>query len=157
VQQLISYYKIEDIENEKLRSLSSLPELASLEISTEYLDQTHLSLPELVSLEISAEYLDKMHFRKPPELENEGGGEGGSMERVSVETQVALLRGALSPSNSVVSITESIATRIYREEYGRILNDYSDVYRLPADEEEWERIGVFQFVSICSIRRRLSI
>jgi hypothetical protein len=62
-----------------------------------------------------------------------------------------------SPSRSVMSITESIATRIYREEYGRILNDYSDVYRLPADDEEWERLGVFQFISICSIRRRLPI
>jgi len=30
--------------------------------------------------------------------------------------------------------------QIYRQEYGRNLNNYSDVYRLPADEEELERL-----------------
>ncbi|KAH6905027.1 Gti1/Pac2 family-domain-containing protein [Coprinopsis sp. MPI-PUGE-AT-0042] len=40
-QHLISYYKIEDVENGRLRTPSSLPELASLEISPEYLDKTH--------------------------------------------------------------------------------------------------------------------
>lgn len=29
----------------------------------------------------------------------------------------------------------------YKKEYGRDLNNYSDVYRLPADEEELERLG----------------
>ncbi|EAU83455.1 cAMP-independent regulatory protein [Coprinopsis cinerea okayama7 len=40
-QHLISYYKIEDVEQGRLRTPSSLPELASLEISPEYLDKTH--------------------------------------------------------------------------------------------------------------------
>ncbi|RXW19328.1 hypothetical protein EST38_g6524 [Candolleomyces aberdarensis] len=44
-----------------------------------------------------------------------------------------------SPS-SVISITESLETRIYRYEHGRSLNNYSDVYRLPADEEELSRL-----------------
>jgi len=30
--------------------------------------------------------------------------------------------------------------QIYKQEYGRNLNNYSDVYRLPADEEELERL-----------------
>ncbi|RXW12507.1 hypothetical protein EST38_g13345 [Candolleomyces aberdarensis] len=47
-QHLISYYKIEDVENGRLRSPSSLPELASLEISAEYLDKTHFRNPPKV-------------------------------------------------------------------------------------------------------------
>jgi len=31
--------------------------------------------------------------------------------------------------------------QIYRQEYGRGLNNYSNVYRLPADEEEFDRLG----------------
>ncbi|KAF8910024.1 S-adenosyl-L-methionine-dependent methyltransferase [Gymnopilus junonius] len=41
---------------------------------------------------------------------------------------------------SVVSVTESMQAHIYRQEYGRNLNNYSDVYRLPADEEELDRL-----------------
>ncbi|PPR06142.1 hypothetical protein CVT26_005364 [Gymnopilus dilepis] len=41
---------------------------------------------------------------------------------------------------SVLSVTESMQANIYRQEYGRGLNNYSDVYRLPADEEELERL-----------------
>ncbi|KAL6307712.1 hypothetical protein BKA93DRAFT_823062 [Sparassis latifolia] len=37
---LISYYKVEDIEQGRLRAPSKLPELASLDISPEYLDKT---------------------------------------------------------------------------------------------------------------------
>ncbi|KAF7983611.1 hypothetical protein HWV62_20526 [Athelia sp. TMB] len=48
-QHLISYYKIEDVENGRLRCPSSLPELACLDISPEY--------------------LDKEHFRNPPKVE----------------------------------------------------------------------------------------
>ncbi|KAA1470745.1 hypothetical protein DENSPDRAFT_72615 [Dentipellis sp. KUC8613] len=48
-QHLISYYKIEDVEQGRLRSPSAYPELASLDISPEYLDKTH--------------------FRNPPKLE----------------------------------------------------------------------------------------
>lgn len=38
-QHLISYYKVEDVEQGRLRCPSSYPELASLEISPEYLDK----------------------------------------------------------------------------------------------------------------------
>ncbi|TFK38504.1 Gti1/Pac2 family-domain-containing protein [Crucibulum laeve] len=49
-QHLISYYKIEDVENGRLRAPSSLPELASLEISAEYLDKTHFRNPPKVEM-----------------------------------------------------------------------------------------------------------
>lgn len=47
-QHLISYYKIEDVEQGRLRTPSSLPELASLDISAEYLDKTHFRNPPKV-------------------------------------------------------------------------------------------------------------
>lgn len=49
-QHLISYYRIEDVENGRLRSPSSLPELASLDISPEYLDKTHFRNPPKVEV-----------------------------------------------------------------------------------------------------------
>ncbi|KAF9055905.1 hypothetical protein BJ165DRAFT_1429469 [Panaeolus papilionaceus] len=45
-----------------------------------------------------------------------------------------------SPAPSVMSISDSIREMIYKHEYGRSLNNYSDVYRLPADEEELNRL-----------------
>jgi hypothetical protein len=50
-QHLISYYKIEDVENGRLRSPSSLPELASLDINPEYLDKTHFRNPPKVEID----------------------------------------------------------------------------------------------------------
>ncbi|KAI0315680.1 Gti1/Pac2 family-domain-containing protein [Amylostereum chailletii] len=49
-QHLISYYKVEDIEQGRLRSPSSYPELASLDISPEYLDKTHFRNPPKVEI-----------------------------------------------------------------------------------------------------------
>ncbi|GLB42881.1 putative gti1/Pac2 family protein [Lyophyllum shimeji] len=49
-QHLISYYKIEDVTSGRLRSPSSLPELASLDISPEYLDKTHFRNPPKVEI-----------------------------------------------------------------------------------------------------------
>ena len=48
-----------------------------------------------------------------------------------------------SPRSMVLSVTSSMRDKIYKEEFGRNLNNYSDVYRLPADEEELERLGGF--------------
>ena len=50
---------------------------------------------------------------------------------------------------SVLSVTESMQANIYRQEYGRGLNNYSDVYRLPADEEELERLGPSLLIIKC--------
>lgn len=47
-----------------------------------------------------------------------------------------------SPAPSVWSMTSSIRAQAFKHEYGRGLNNYSEVYRLPADDEELDRLGV---------------
>ncbi|THH29335.1 hypothetical protein EUX98_g4843 [Antrodiella citrinella] len=47
---------------------------------------------------------------------------------------------SVSPAPSVYSMTSSLRQAAYRQEYGRGLNNYSDVYSLPADEEELQRL-----------------
>lgn len=49
---------------------------------------------------------------------------------------------------SVISMTESIRTHMYRQEHGRNLNNYSEVYKLPADDEEWHRLGMCTLPSV---------
>lgn len=56
------------------------------------------------------------------------------------DTDLSMRSSSPAPS-MVVSVTSSMREQIYRQEYGRNLNNYSDVYRLPADEEELERLG----------------
>ncbi|KAI0274910.1 S-adenosyl-L-methionine-dependent methyltransferase [Gloeopeniophorella convolvens] len=55
-----------------------------------------------------------------------------------------------SPAPSVYSVTSSLRAASYRQEYGRGLNNYSEVYRLPADDEELDRLdkqhGMFRKV-----------
>jgi Gti1/Pac2 family transcription factor len=51
-QHLISYYRIEDVEQGRLRSPSSLPELSCLDINPEYLDKTHFRNPPKVEIGI---------------------------------------------------------------------------------------------------------
>lgn len=46
-----------------------------------------------------------------------------------------------SPAPSVYSLTSSLREQSFRREYGRELNNYSEVYRLPADDEELERLS----------------
>lgn len=46
-----------------------------------------------------------------------------------------------SPTPSVFSVTSSVRAQAYREVHGRALNNYSDVYRLPADTKELDRLG----------------
>ncbi|KAI0830806.1 hypothetical protein BC628DRAFT_1312421 [Trametes gibbosa] len=45
-----------------------------------------------------------------------------------------------SPAPSVYSMTSSLRAASYRHEFGRGINNYSEVYRLPADDEEFERL-----------------
>jgi hypothetical protein len=47
-----------------------------------------------------------------------------------------------SPVPSVISMTDSVRSQIYRSKYGREFNNFSDVYALPADEEEMNRLGM---------------
>lgn len=60
----------------------------------------------------------------------------------TADTEMHSIRSA-SPTRSVMSMTSSIRATAYRHEYGRGLNNYSEVYSLPADEEELERLGIF--------------
>ena len=53
------HYKIEDVENGLLRTPSSLPELASLEISPEYLDKAHFR--NAPKVEIGADGIPRYH------------------------------------------------------------------------------------------------
>ncbi|CAE6497372.1 unnamed protein product [Rhizoctonia solani] len=50
-QHLISYYKVADVEEGRLRTPSSLPELSVLDISPEYLDKTHFRCPPKVEVD----------------------------------------------------------------------------------------------------------
>jgi hypothetical protein len=47
-----------------------------------------------------------------------------------------------SPAPSLYSVTSSIRAASYRQQYGRSLNNYSEVYQLPADDEELDRLGI---------------
>lgn len=58
----------------------------------------------------------------------------------SYDADVSLRSSSPTPS-MVLSVTSSMRDKIYKQEFGRNLNNYSDVYRLPADEEELERLG----------------
>ncbi len=46
-----------------------------------------------------------------------------------------------SPVPSVQSMSSSMRDQALREEYGRLFNSHSDVYALPADEEELNRLS----------------
>lgn len=48
-----------------------------------------------------------------------------------------------SPAPSVMSMSSALRQALYKQEFGRNLNNYSNVYQLPADEEELDRLGEF--------------
>ncbi|KAI5896522.1 uncharacterized protein SCHCODRAFT_02697934 [Schizophyllum commune H4-8] len=78
-QHLISYYSVDDVANGRLRPPSSLPELASLDISPEYLDKTH--------------------FRNPPKIEVGPDGRPryrGEADDIDTTSAQALLSAPLS-------------------------------------------------------------
>ncbi|KAG6911375.1 hypothetical protein DXG01_001046 [Tephrocybe rancida] len=45
-----------------------------------------------------------------------------------------------SPAPSVFSMSSSIRAQAVRQEFGRAINNYSEVYKLPADDEELDRL-----------------
>ncbi|KIP11739.1 hypothetical protein PHLGIDRAFT_63365 [Phlebiopsis gigantea 11061_1 CR5-6] len=67
------------------------------------------------------------------------GSFSASGKASSVTTADWEMRSA-SPGPSVFSIGSSLRVNAYRHEYGRGLNNYSEVYRLPADDEELDRL-----------------
>lgn len=54
-----------------------------------------------------------------------------------------------SPAPSMYSMTSSLRAASYRHEFGRGINNYSEVYRLPADDEEFERLGMGPCAVVC--------
>lgn len=42
-----------------------------------------------------------------------------------------------------MSMSSALRQALYKQEFGRNLNNYSNVYQLPADEEELDRLGEF--------------
>lgn len=63
-------------------------------------------------------------------------------------TSADLSMRSVSPTPSVLSVTSSLRAQAYRQEHGRGFNNYSDVYPLPADNEELERLGSFITTSL---------
>lgn len=61
----------------------------------------------------------------------------------SSRTSVDVSMRSPSPTQSVYSVTSSVRAQSYRYEHGRGVNNYSEVYRLPADDEEVERLSVY--------------
>ena len=64
-----------------------------------------------------------------------------SVAATSVTSHDCTMRSA-SPVPSVISMTSSMREQMLRQEYGRNLNNYSDVYYLPADDDEFDRLGM---------------
>jgi hypothetical protein len=62
-----------------------------------------------------------------------------SCSHASSNTSVSM-RSA-SPVPSVLSVTSSLRADAYRAEYGRAVNNKSEIYRLPADDVELDRLG----------------
>lgn len=61
--------------------------------------------------------------------------------RASSVTSADMSVRSASPGPSLMSVSNSLRVNSYRHEYGRGLNNYSEVYRLPADDEELDRLG----------------
>jgi Gti1/Pac2 family transcription factor len=104
-QHLISYYRVADVENGRLRSPSSLPELATLEISPEYLDKTH--------------------FRQPPRVEI--GPDGVPRYRGEAdETQLTALSNPGSRSHRFKPYADEKAPKKARKSRGQRANSQSE-------------------------------
>ena len=71
-----------------------------------------------------------------------------SGDTVSSQTTYSARSG--SPIPSVLSMSSSMRAQAFILEYGRGVNNSSEVYRLPADDEEMERLREHDFLSFCS-------
>ncbi|KAI6031338.1 S-adenosyl-L-methionine-dependent methyltransferase [Pisolithus microcarpus] len=76
--------------------------------------------------------------------------ESFTQSTASSKTSVDVSMRSSSPTPSVYSVTSSLRAQAYIQEYGRDLNNYSDVYRLPADEEELQRLDN-QYEMFCKV------
>ncbi|KZP28967.1 S-adenosyl-L-methionine-dependent methyltransferase [Athelia psychrophila] len=66
---------------------------------------------------------------------------GTYRSEASSRTSVDMSERSPSPARSVVSVTGSLRAQAIREEHGRGVNNYSDVYLLPADDDEVNRLN----------------
>lgn len=76
--------------------------------------------------------------------------ESFTQSNASSRTSVDVSMRSSSPTPSVYSVTSSLRAQAYIQEYGRDLNNYSDVYRLPADQEELQRLDD-QYEMFCKV------
>ena len=51
----------------------------------------------------------------------------------------------------MVSMSSSIHAQSFKHDYGRGLNDYSEVYQLPADGKELDRLGRLGYASVLGV------
>jgi len=65
---------------------------------------------------------------------------GPSLSTATSVTSYDVSMHSPSPAPSVISVSNSMRENLLRQEHGRSLNNYSEVYGLPADEEEWVRL-----------------
>jgi len=75
----------------------------------------------------------------------------------SSHTSVNASMRSASPVPSVWSLTSSLRQQVFRNEYGRGLNNYSEVYRLPADDEELERLDKQHEMFKCAMGKYPSV
>ena len=66
----------------------------------------------------------------------ESFGDSSASSATDIQDHASISSGA-----SVFSMSSSIRAQSFKYEYGRNLNNYSEVYQLPADGEELDRLG----------------
>jgi len=74
-------------------------------------------------------------------------GRTGATTVTSVEDDGVSMRTPSPEPEPIIHMDEQLRATLYREEFGRNLNSYSDVYKLPVDEEELDRLGIFIHVN----------
>lgn len=95
------------------------------------------------------------HFHSHPSMDLESDVNETESERYSMaSTSMASRSVSSAPSSeidhsmrspsplSVMSINSDM--KFFKNEFGRQLNNYSDIYRLPADTEELNRLGILE-------------
>jgi len=70
-------------------------------------------------------------------------GRTGATTVTSAEDDGVSMRTPSPEPEPIIHMDEQLRATLYREEFGRNLNSYSDVYKLPVDEEELDRLGIF--------------
>lgn len=91
-------------------------------------------------------------YSMPPFLDNFDDDESDAMSMSSSSRYASSVATSMtsndwdmrsaSPAPSVYSMTSSMRAASYKLEYGRGLNNYSEIYSLPADDEEFERLDM---------------